>query len=161
MLLLVAVHVSSPDPKGCARVAAHNAHRAAGKQPLDLATTLDGAAAALEKWLRQQPRTVILQQGKSGPTSTNAAAEGDAPSAGKVFFHARVVTLLWGFADDFFLHLTCLDNGKVRLELQGQLRVGLGDMDVNVRRNAVVLDAIGAAKGKLPHGSSLVGFNLH
>jgi uncharacterized protein (DUF1499 family) len=133
-------------------VAVHNAHRAAGKQALDLTTTLAGAEAALKKWLRQQPRTEILKRVGSSDKADPLAA-GDVTRTDQVFFHARVVSLLWGFADDFFVHLTCLDNGKVRLEVQGQLRVGVGDMDVNVKRNAAVLDAMSAAKGKLPQGS--------
>lgn len=49
--------------------------------------------------------------------------------------HARFVTWLWGFADDFFVSVRCNDVGSAVIEVQGQLRLGQSDLGVNARRN--------------------------
>jgi uncharacterized protein (DUF1499 family) len=72
-----------------------------------------------------------------------------------MIIHARFVSLLWGFADDVFVRLSCnAETGAVLLEAQGQLRVGVGDMDVNVKRNAALMAAMDAEvkRGQLPAG---------
>lgn len=50
--------------------------------------------------------------------------------------HARFVSKLWGFADDLFVRVACDDRGLALVEAQGQLRLGVGDMDVNLARVA-------------------------
>jgi hypothetical protein len=104
-LLLLAVRAASTDPRGaaagafpracgsahgCARVAAAEPHRAGGEWPLRLATTADGAAAAVHAWLRRSlgPRSEVLYDGPA------ISADGAPPGARLI--HARVVSPLWG-----------------------------------------------------------------
>ena len=49
-------------------------------------------AAEVDAFLAGLPRTVVLEQSQG--------------KAGRVW-HARVVTRLWGFADDFFVRISC------------------------------------------------------
>jgi hypothetical protein len=53
------------------------------------------------------------------------------------------------------VRLSCGKDGRVVVEAQGQLRLGVGDWGVNARRNALLLGALrdAAAAGKLPRGS--------
>jgi uncharacterized protein (DUF1499 family) len=51
------------------------------------------------------------------------------------FMHARMVTLFFGFADDFLVGLRCDEDGNAVVEAQGQLRIGQSDLGVNARRN--------------------------
>jgi len=57
--------------------------------------------------------------------------------------------------DDFWVRLSCGKDGRVVVEAQGQLRLGVGDWGVNPRRNAELLAALraAAAGGKLPPGT--------
>jgi uncharacterized protein (DUF1499 family) len=76
-------------------------------------------------------------------------------AAPETVIHARFVSLLWGFADDVFVRLSCdAETGEVLVEAQGQLRVGVGDMGVNVKRNAALIAAMDAdvKHGQLPAG---------
>lgn len=126
----------------------HN--RNAGWDPVPLPTTLPAATSAVLQWIKQQPRTTILAV--HGPPSPAGAA---AAVPQETVIHARFVSLLWGFADDVFVRLRCnADSGAVLLEAQGQLRIGVGDMDVNVQRNAALMAAMKAAAqaGQLPAG---------
>ena len=63
-------------------------------------------------------------------------------AGGGVFIHARFGSLLWGFADDVFVQLSCSSSGSVVVEVQGQLRLGVGDMEVNVKRNVALMAAL-------------------
>ena len=58
------------------------------------------------------------------------------------FAHFRVASLFWGFPDDVYVRMTCTDEGLAALELQGNLRIGHGDMGVNADRNAKLLQHI-------------------
>ena len=58
------------------------------------------------------------------------------------FLHFRVASLFWGFPDDVYVRMTCTDEGLTALELQGNLRIGHGDMGVNADRNAKLLQHI-------------------
>ncbi|KAF6251862.1 hypothetical protein COO60DRAFT_579237 [Scenedesmus sp. NREL 46B-D3] len=168
LLLLVLVRVASPDVQskgfpdacpfskqlGCSRVARDKPHRAAGLRPVEMPTTLPAATSAVLEWIRQQPRATVLTVHR-GPSGTDSAASGGQEAAQQAVAHARFVSLLWGFADDVFVRLSCdADNGAVLLEAQGQLRVGVGDMEVNVKRNAALLAAMEAEVkgGQLPAG---------
>ena len=55
------------------------------------------------------------------------------------FVHLRVASLFWGFPDDVYVRMTCTDEGLTALEVQGNLRIGHGDMGVNAHRNAMLL----------------------
>jgi hypothetical protein len=149
VLVLLAVRMaSSPDPQvhefptacpaglqgkhGCSRVALENAHRAPpspNNQPFRARALLSDVEAELLRWLGQQPRVTILRH----------ASASSSQSAGGGFLHARVVTPLWGFADDFFVRWRCSRVGEAVVEVQGQLRLGVGDLEVNVKRNGAVL----------------------
>lgn len=63
-----------------------------GLQPFTEFTSQRRMAAAVDAFLAGLPRTTILERetGKHG-----------------VFWHARVLTRLWGFADDFFVRVSC------------------------------------------------------
>lgn len=58
-------------------------------------------------------------------------------------------------ADDVYVRLSCGRDGRVTVESQGQLRLGVGDLGANARRNAGLLGALraAAADGSLPAGS--------
>lgn len=149
LLLLVLVHVASPDPPsppafpescepgkalGCSRVAVAAPHRSGGAQPLSLHEPLSEVAAALRRWLAATPRTTLL-------------AWREEPDGSAVTVHARCVSALWGFADDLFVRLSRVQqtgggSSSVLVETQGQLRLGVGDMNVNAARNAALLSAL-------------------
>eukprot|EP00882_Tetradesmus_deserticola_P030103 GHRQ01033775.1.p2 GENE.GHRQ01033775.1~~GHRQ01033775.1.p2 ORF type:complete len:157 (+),score=36.15 GHRQ01033775.1:258-728(+) len=127
--------------------------RDAGMTPVQMPTTLPAATSTVLEWIWQQPRTTILAVHRA--TSVNGSPAADQEAVQQTVIHARFVSLLWGFADDVFVRLTCdAETGTVLLEAQGQLRVGVGDMDVNVKRNAALLAAMQAkaAGGQLPAG---------
>jgi uncharacterized protein (DUF1499 family) len=89
------------------------------------------------------------------PSTAGAAATAALAEALVTEIHARFVSLLWGFADDVFVQLSCnAESGEVLVEVQGQLRVGVGDMEVNVKRNAALMAALTAQAqaGELPAG---------
>jgi hypothetical protein len=104
-MLLLAVRAASPDPgpplargfppgcsrlQGCARAATSEPHRAGREAPLRIRTTLEGASAAVEGWLKGHgARAEVVY---SGPDSAPGAPRGAR------LVHARVVTPLWGFA---------------------------------------------------------------
>jgi uncharacterized protein (DUF1499 family) len=158
-VLLIVVHIASPDPRiagfpdkcssrfGCSRVAELSSHGARGMQPVRIASTLNATQAAVEAWINSQNRARILYS---------------APG----FVHVRFLSLIWGFADDFFVGLRCDDHssgddrkeGDVRdgllvVETQGQLRVGKGDLGVNARRNKGFIEWLEQAKDELPVGN--------
>ena len=54
--------------------------------------TLKRMAAVVDAFLAELPRTTVLER---------------ETSEGGVFWHARVLTRLWGFADDFFVRVSC------------------------------------------------------
>ena len=70
------------------------------------------------------------------PRSTPLFDDGDE------FVHFRVASLFWGFPDDVYVRMTCTDEGLTALEVQGNLRIGHGDMGVNADRNAKLLQHI-------------------
>ena len=70
------------------------------------------------------------------PRSTQLFDDGDK------FMHFRVASLFWGFPDDVYVRMMCTDEGLTALEVQGNLRIGHGDMGVNADRNAKLLQHI-------------------
>lgn len=152
VFLLIAIHVASPDPVfttfpskcptakcyGCSRVALQSPHTARGLKPLRVRAPLNVTQAAVEAWIEDQSGTRILVS-KPG------------------FIHARVVTPVWGFADDFMVGLTCSkgDGGasETVVEAQGQLRIGKSDLGVNARRNQRFFDSLQAAAAEMPSGA--------
>jgi len=167
-LVLLVVRLASRDPQvasfpagcppglqgthGCSRVAAdgESSHRAP-PAPLDVPfrkrALLSDVEGELLRWVELQSRRVTVLKHEK-PSSKDREAGGG-------FLHVRAVTALMGFADDFFLSYRCLE-GEAVVELQGQLRLGVGDAGVNTRRNAAVLAHLRAAaaaaedKGGLP-----------
>ncbi|KIY97449.1 hypothetical protein MNEG_10513 [Monoraphidium neglectum] len=159
VMLLLLVRAASPDPKataaafperctkleGCGRVAERHPHRAGPEVPLKLRTTLEGARGAAAAWVRALPRAEVLYD----------AADGGADGGGRALLvHARVLTFFWGFADDFWVRLSCAGDGAALVEAQGQLRLGVGDLGVNPARNQALLGALRAEArvGALPPG---------
>lgn len=128
--LLIAVHVSSPDPKitsfptscpvwnrfGCSRIAETSSQSARGLSPLHIKAPMNVTHAAVIEWIGSRGRSAVLV---------------DKPN----FIHARVLSLVFNFADDFMVHLKCSKEGRTVVEVQGQLRLGQSDMGVNARRN--------------------------
>lgn len=142
-------------------MAAANSHRDGGRAPLRLPTPLPNATEAVLRWIRSRPRAEVLLVQHAPPA---APADGAAAPAASAFIHARFVSLLWGFADDVFVRLTCVPAGAdadssgetqaALLEVQGQLRLGVGDLEVNVARNVALLSHMEAEmqQGHLPRG---------
>ena len=64
-------------------------------------------SAVVDSFLAGLPRTTILER-VTGKNST--------------FWHARVVTRLWGFADDFFIRVFC-EPGLHQSTVEMQVRV--------------------------------------
>jgi uncharacterized protein (DUF1499 family) len=148
-LLLIIVHMSSPDPKfrsfpdscpkthwfGCSRVAELNSHGSRGLELLHIPAKLPDVQQIVEKWIYSQsgsPR--ILRSTRTG------------------FIHVRFLSMLFGFADDMLINLRCDEDGNTIIELQGQLRIGKGDLGVNRRRNKRLLTGVGELAKSLPEG---------
>lgn len=146
VVLLITIRLNSPDPimdafpescggnhLGCSRVAEHHPQAPKGLEPLYLSSSLNVTQAAVEAWINDQVGARVL-----------------ASSPG--FVHARVVTPVWGFADDFMVSLRCSgDSEKALVEAQGQLRIGKSDLGVNGRRNRQFFTWL--AQKPLPAGS--------
>ncbi|KAF8064645.1 hypothetical protein HT031_003446 [Scenedesmus sp. PABB004] len=125
-------------PQGCARVAATASHRSGGLAPLRLDTTVAAAKGAALNWISAQPRAKVLDDLRL--------------LDGEALLHARFVSRLWGFSDDLWVRVTCAEGGAALVEVQGSLRLGVGDMGVNPARCAALLEALRAAGGGLPAG---------
>jgi uncharacterized protein (DUF1499 family) len=140
--LLITIRYNSPDPKitsfpascgnnfhGCSRVAKKNAQAPYGMEPLLLSASMNDTQAAVEEWISSQAGMRVL-------SSSLSPSKNDVSAGQKGFLHSRVVTPIWGFADDFLVGFTCdEESGKILVEAQGQLRIGKGDLGVNGRRN--------------------------
>jgi hypothetical protein len=119
---------------GCSRVAEERPHRTP-PPPLDAPYRARVLLADVEKavlaWASASggSRATVLRHVK--PSSSGAGGVG--------FLHMRWTTRVMGFADDVFLRYSCSRGGSAVVETQGQLRLGVGDMGVNVRRNADLL----------------------
>ena len=166
-LVLVLVHVSSPDPVvtafptkctsrfGCSRVAEMDKHHAAGLKPPRFQAPLNETLRIIEGWISDQNGASILYD-NSG------------------FIHARFVSFFFGFADDFYVRVRCvpsLEHGhpgdgaeeinadghlddsvpsELIVEVQGQLRIGRGDLRVNALRNQRFINWLNQARQDLP-----------
>ena len=78
-----------------------------GLQPFKEFTSQKRMAAVVDAFLAGLPRTTVLEreEGKHG-----------------IFWHARVLTRLWGFADDFFVRVSCeagLHQSTVEMQVRG------------------------------------------
>jgi len=154
--LRVGVHVASRDRatdqfpsacasgklEGCNRVALLNPNNNAPDHTMlevfTVPTPRYKLSAAVDGFLDSWPRTTVL-------TRVNDTA------SDVTFWHARVTTQLWSFADDFLVKVSCILEGEGRLsiaEMQGTLRIGKGDMDVNYERNAALLRWLQDAKAR-------------
>jgi len=140
--LLITIRYNSPDPQltsfpascgnaihGCSRIARKNAQTTPrGIEPSLIYSSINDTQTAVEAWMTSQAGLRVIYSSKTSSKNLN--------EDGKGFVHARVVTPIWGFADDFMVGLTCdKDSGKVLVEAQGQLRIGKRDLGVNSRRN--------------------------
>ena len=101
--------------------------------------------------LFQVPRVLIWQEIvitlSDMPRSTQLFDDGDE------FVHFRVASLFWGFPDDVYERMTCTDEGLTALEVQGNLRIGHGDMGVNAHRNAMLIQGIRDTYGTVNVGN--------
>ncbi|KAK9814495.1 hypothetical protein WJX72_006771 [[Myrmecia] bisecta] len=148
--LLIAVHCASPDvllgafppacgdgqSEHCSRVADSHPHRNRDLSPLTIATPQSVAILAARFWIATTSRSQVLEV-------TND------------FIHARVVSLLWGFADDFFVHVTCGGSRQeATIEVQSSSRLGVSDFGVNGARNEAFLLTLRGKqqKGAFPEG---------
>jgi len=158
MVLLLVVHTHSRDDfygrfpaacpagkgdPGCSRIALSHASASRGmscyaqqhrQQPLTRRVAGDGAPPvpqlqasryevhrAIADWIGTQPRTAVLESDRSAN-----------------FTHARFASFFWGFADDLYVRLSC-HSQRTAVELQGNLRMGHGDMGVNAKRNRALI----------------------
>ena len=57
-------------------------------------------------------------------------------------------------ADDFWVRVSCADDGRAVVEAMGQLRLGVSDVGVNADRNAALFAGLrqAVARGALPAG---------
>eukprot|EP00887_Chlorella_sp_A99_P007358 scaffold2.g7358.t1 len=163
-LLMLAIHLTSPDPDiaafpsacppgkrfGCSRVAETAPHATRRMQPLHLNVSIEDAGAAAVRWVEAQPQARVLVRSPG-------------------FLHARFLSVVWGFADDMFISfrrelcwLAAVEGGReaaaraalgawcnparqVLVEVQGQLRIGKSDLGVCGRRNQRFLLALSTA----------------
>lgn len=62
--------------------------------------------------------------------------EDTADEDGSTFIHARILSTVFGFADDLFMSIQDAEDGSgISVRAQGQLRLGVSDIGVNARRN--------------------------
>lgn len=55
---------------------------------------------------------------------------------GGIYIHARILSTVFGFADDLFISIQDIEDGSgISVRAQGQLRLGVSDIGVNARRN--------------------------
>jgi hypothetical protein len=80
--LLLPLHLSVRS-----RIAESNPHAARHLQPLHLAATLADVQAWAADWVQAQAQARLLRDSRPG------------------FLHARILTVFWGFADDFMVSL--------------------------------------------------------
>jgi len=77
----------------------------------------------VKSWVESQSQSVVMEDSND-------------------FIHARIVSALWGFADDFYAQLKCLNNGTTAIWVQSEARFGYGDMGVNDNRVSNFIHAI-------------------
>lgn len=106
-------------------MAVANRNKAAELQPLSLKAGNGVVRLAVAEWASLlEPRGEVLSTLNESPGAQGAPQQ----------VHARFTSLLWGFADDLWVRVACDDRGLARVEAQGQLRLGMGDLDVNLHR---------------------------
>eukprot|EP00030_Apusomonadida_sp_AF-17_P002780 a341698_20.p1 GENE.a341698_20~~a341698_20.p1 ORF type:complete len:268 (+),score=74.48 a341698_20:32-805(+) len=128
VLALFLVRIASPSPNvaafpqacrgdtpNCTRVAASNV-RGAGLAPPMFNTSAAAVQHDVLGWIETQPRATVLRS---------------EPSTG--FVHARFLSLLLGFPDDFYASVFC-DGAAAVVWTQSQARLGSGDSGVNNKR---------------------------
>jgi uncharacterized protein (DUF1499 family) len=52
-----------------------------------------------------------------------------------VYMRIRVLSTMFGFADDWMMYVSTMGTETIRVQSQGQLRLGISDIGVNKRRN--------------------------
>eukprot|EP00218_Dolichomastix_sp_CCMP3274_P011247 CAMPEP_0170146674 /NCGR_PEP_ID=MMETSP0033_2-20121228/31339_1 /TAXON_ID=195969 /ORGANISM="Dolichomastix tenuilepis, Strain CCMP3274" /LENGTH=206 /DNA_ID=CAMNT_0010383423 /DNA_START=107 /DNA_END=727 /DNA_ORIENTATION=+ len=137
--LLLIVRLSSPDPTiktfpsscavsadGCVRVTEDNPHRADKLVPLRLEATPSDVAGAVEAWLRAGGDRA---HGSGGVVS--AGADKSIEPIPSRLVHGRLVSALWGFADD--VAVLCKQESELVtfVEAQAELRIGKSDIGAN------------------------------
>jgi uncharacterized protein (DUF1499 family) len=116
-------------PDGCARIAESAPHRTGTLQPLQLAVKRRDVAAAARAW-------AATSGGRSTLLADTLTPHG--------LLHFRFVSRFFGFADDVLLSLSCTPDAVVRVQAHSQLRLGRGDLGVNVARHAALWAALAA-----------------
>jgi hypothetical protein len=137
-LLMVVIHITSPDPKISTFPSACPADKRFGcsRAQAEFGAPRAAVQAAVVAWVADQTAARVLEVGPG-------------------FLHVRCVTLFMGFADDLVARFSCTERNTTLVEVQGQLRIGGGDLGVNARRNRRLLAALAAAS--LPGGKCVEG----
>lgn len=96
-------------------------------------TSVGKLAGAIKQWTLQSHAFSRLVQ------STSKKGK-------KEYMHFRILSTLFGFADDFMIQVSLNDDEKdsrtIVVEAQGQLRLGVSDLHVNAKRNNRLIDFI-------------------
>eukprot|EP00904_Undaria_pinnatifida_P007677 jgi/Undpi1/4039/HiC_scaffold_16.g07406.m1 len=106
-------------PLGCTRVAPEG-----GNQGIDVPTfksSVEDVQAATKDWFDAQPRTRLVT---------------DTPG----YIHAKCLSLLFGFPDSVGVKMFANKAGKTEVWVQSELRVGQGDLGVNLNRTKALLE---------------------
>jgi len=149
ILIHISVRLAAPDaqlsgfpescpeglPIGCSRVARSNPNRPDGMEPFVAASPSAAVAEDVRAWASANGGRLL--QDKTGP--------------GGVFLHYRFLSQFMGFPDDMMVSVSCEQERSV-VEVQGQLRVGYGDMGVNTARNTALLQHLAASQAGLEPG---------
>eukprot|EP00873_Tetraselmis_striata_P022963 jgi/Tetstr1/443227/TSEL_031265.t1 len=151
LLLVAAVACATPDPTfpafptrcppslpaGCSRIAAENPQRDGGWAPLRAAGASAAAAeGAVAAWAEGEGGYLLREDDLL-----------DAGGSQGRFLHYRFLSQWFGFPDDMLIRISIQEGEGVMVEVQGQLRIGYSDMDVNYRRNVRCLRAVSKTLG--------------
>ncbi|CAM9343383.1 unnamed protein product, partial [Phaeothamnion confervicola] len=117
-------------PAGCTRVAPTAPCRSRNPPPVFKGKSVERVQGLVREWIKAQPRATILK---------------DEPG----YMHAQVLSLLMGFPDNLGVKVVEKGGGTdkgVEVWVQGELRVGEGDLGVNARRVKALLDHLEKAQ---------------
>lgn len=108
----------------------------------------DHATASRQKeseTIHASPSSVCTSKDKVGQIARDWVAQAHAFSViledsadedAGIFIHARILSTVFGFADDMCIHIQDTKDGSgIMVRAQGQLRIGVSDVGVNARRN--------------------------
>ena len=95
-------------------------------------TSADTMTTEIEKWALQSYTFSRLLSHQS--------------SKGKVYMHFRILSTVFGFADDFMIQVASSTKKNkaqtITVTAQGQLRLGVSDLGVNMKRNTDLVEFI-------------------